>query len=83
MSDQDQNHTEAPPPKAPSHEGKTVFHLGELNNAGEDKDYFPPDKDGKFPGTDHKFKVPKDANENALTPDIEITPDHKIEPITK
>lgn len=58
----------------PDTEGKKVFRPSELNQAGEDKEYFSP-KDGR------KFNVPPDANEHALTPDIEITPDHKIKTI--
>ena len=51
--------------------GKTVFSPGELNNAGEDKEYF-------HPKNDHRFKVPQDANDHALTPDVEVSPDNKI-----
>lgn len=62
------------PDAADDHVGKKVFTAGELNQAGEDKDYFPPEKD-------HKFEVPKDANNHALTPDIEVAPDNKIKVI--
>lgn len=57
-----------------SHEGKLVFRPNELNQSGEDKEYFHP-KD------DRKFNAPKDANEHALTPDIEVTPDNTIKTI--
>lgn len=57
-----------------THEGKKVFTPNELNQAGEDKEYFHP-KDGR------KFNVPDDANDNALTPDVEITPDGTFKPI--
>ncbi len=61
-------------PDSPSHEGKKVFRPGELNNAGEDKDYFPHRKD-------HQFSPPKDANDHALTPDVEVTPDKTVKTI--
>ena len=54
--------------------GKTVFKPGELNNAGEDKEYFHPKKD-------HQFDAPKDANNHALTPDVEVAPDNKVKAI--
>ncbi|ESQ75957.1 hypothetical protein [Asticcacaulis sp. AC402] len=54
-----------------TYEGKTVFSAHELNQAGEDKEYFPPDKD-------HRFDAPKDANDHALTPDVEVKPDNTI-----
>lgn len=60
--------------KPQSREGKLVFSPNELNQAGEDKEYFHPEKD-------HKFDAPKDANSHALTPDVEVTPDNKIKPI--
>ncbi len=50
-----------------TYEGKKVFKANELNQAGEDKEYFPP-KD------DHKFKVPQDAQNHVLKPDITLTP---------
>lgn len=56
-------------------EGKKVFTPNELNQAGEDKEYFPPEKG-------HRFDAPKDANKHALTPDVEVTPDNKIKPIS-
>ncbi|MGA9658071.1 MAG: hypothetical protein WBQ60_03100 [Asticcacaulis sp.] len=59
-----------------SNEGKMVFTPDELNQAGEDKEYFHPDGD-------HKYKVPEDANENALTPDVEVTPEHKVKAFPK
>lgn len=58
-----------------TYEGKKVFKANELNQAGEDKEYFPP-KD------DHKFKVPQDANHHALTPDVEVAPGNTIKPIS-
>jgi hypothetical protein len=60
--------------KPQTQEGKLVFSPNELNQAGEDKEYFHPEKD-------HKFDAPKDANKHALTPDVEVTPDNKIKPI--
>ncbi len=57
-----------------SREGKLVFKPNELNQSGEDKEYF-------HPKGDHKFNAPKDANEHALTPDIEVTPDNTIKTI--
>ncbi len=54
--------------------GKRVFSPHELNQSGEDKEYFHPDKG-------HKFDAPKDANDHALTPDIEVTPDNKVKRI--
>lgn len=64
------------PAGAEEHVGKKVFTPGELNQAGEDKEYFHPDKD-------HKFDAPADANHHALTPDIEVTPDNTVEVIKK
>lgn len=55
--------------------GKRVFSPHELNQSGEDKEYFHPDKG-------HKFDAPKDANDHALTPDIEVTPDNTIKKIS-
>ncbi len=56
--------------------GKTVFKPGELNNAGEDKEYFHPKKD-------HQFDTPKDANNHALTPDVEVAPGNAVKTIRK
>jgi hypothetical protein len=56
---------------AVTYEGKRVFSAHELNQAGEDKEYFHPDKN-------HKFDAPKDANHHALTPDIEVKADNTI-----
>ena len=56
--------------------GKKVFSPNELNQAGEDKEYFHPDGH-------HKFKTPKDANEHALTPDVEVTPGNTVRQIHK
>ena len=55
----------------PPHEGKKIFRPHELNQAGEDKEYFPPDKD-------HRFAVPKDANSHALKPDVEVAPGNTV-----
>jgi hypothetical protein len=55
-------------------EGRHVFNAHELNQSGEDKEYFHPKKD-------HKFDAPKDANDHALTPDVEVTPDNKMKVI--
>ncbi len=57
-----------------THVGKKVFSPNELNQAGEDKEYFHPDGG-------HKFHAPKDANQHAIKPDVEVTPDNKIKPI--
>jgi hypothetical protein len=54
--------------------GKKVFSPNELNQAGEDKEYFHPDGG-------HKFNAPKDANHHAVTPDVEVTPDNRIKPV--
>jgi hypothetical protein len=62
------------PQGAADHVGKKVFSPGELNQSGEDKDYFHPDND-------HQFEVPKDANNHALTPDVEVTPDNRVEEV--
>jgi hypothetical protein len=64
------------PAPNPPHEGKKVFSPNELNQAGEDKDYFHPDNN-------HKYDVPKDATDHALTPDIEVVPGNRIKPVTK
>lgn len=67
--------TEKPKPAdTDTFEGKLVFSPHELNQSGEDKEYFHPDKD-------HKFDAPKDANKHALTPDIEVTPDNTVKKI--
>ena len=55
-------------------EGKKVFSAHELNQSGEDKEYFHPDKD-------HRFDTPKDANAHALTPDVEVTPGNTVKKI--
>ncbi|HTM79753.1 hypothetical protein [Asticcacaulis sp.] len=59
-----------------THVGKKVFSPNELNQAGEDKEYFHPDGH-------HKFNAPKDANAHALTPDVEVTPGNKVKQIHK
>ncbi len=77
MDDRDDIHDHvSTPDEAPkeTHVGQKVFTPDQLNQAGEDKEYFHP-KD------DRKFNVPEDANNNALTPDIEITPDGTFKPI--
>lgn len=53
-----------------TYEGKRVFRANELNQAGEDKEYFHP-KD------DHRFSVPTDATHHDLTPDVVLTPGTK------
>jgi len=57
--------------KSPPGEGQLVFSPEELNQSGEDKEYFHP-KDH------HRFAVPKDANSHALKPDLEMSPDNKM-----
>ncbi len=70
--------TKTPAEKGPAgavdHVGKTVFSPGELNQSGEDKDYFHP-KD------DHRFNVPHDANNHALTPDVEVVPGNRVKEV--
>ena len=59
------------------HEGKRVFSPNELNQAGEDKEYFHP-KD------DHHFTVPKDANQHDLKPDLQLkAASHDPAPVLK
>ncbi len=60
--------------KPQSREGKLVFSPDELNQSGEDKEYF-------HPRDDHKFVVPSDANAHALTPDVEVAPGNTVKPI--
>ena len=71
--------TQTPAEKGPAgadeHVGKTVFKPGELNQSGEDKEYFHP-KD------DHHYNVPADANNHALTPDVEVKPGNRVEEVT-
>lgn len=65
------------PKPASTYEGKRVFSPNELNQAGEDKEYFNP-KD------DHHFTVPKDANLHDLKPDLQLKEkSHKLTPILK
>lgn len=52
-------------------EGRKVFSPAELNQAGEDKEYF-------HPKNDHKLNVPKDANQHALKPDVEVAPGNTV-----
>lgn len=71
MDDRDNIHDHVNTPDAApkeTHVGQKVFTPDQLNQAGEDKEYFHP-KGG------HKLDVPEDANENSLTPDVQITPD--------
>ena len=53
-------------------EGKLVFKPNELNQAGEDKEYFHPDDQ-------HRFRVPNDAQHHVLKPDVTLTPGEKPE----
>jgi len=53
-----------------TYEGKKVFRPNELNQAGEDKEYFHPDDN-------HRFRVPNDAQHHALKPDVTLTPGEK------
>ena len=59
------------PGAAQEHVGRTVFTPGELNQSGEDKDYF-------HPKNDHHYNVPHDANNHALTPDLEVAPGNRV-----
>lgn len=62
------------PAAAQEHVGKTVFTPGELNQSGEDKDYF-------HPKNDHHYTVPHDANNHALTPDVEVAPGNRVKEV--
>ncbi|WP_443749406.1 hypothetical protein [Asticcacaulis solisilvae] len=53
-----------------TYEGKKVFRANELNQAGEDKEYFHPDDH-------HRFRVPNDAQHHVLKPDVTLTPGEK------
>ncbi len=55
-----------------TYEGKKVFRPNELNQAGEDKEYFHPDDH-------HRFRVPNDAQHHVLKPDVTLTPGEKPE----
>ncbi len=70
--------TKTPAEKGPAgaadHVGKTVFKPGELNQSGEDKEYF-------HPRDDHKYNVPPDANNHALTPDVEVVPGNRVKEV--
>jgi len=70
--------TKTPAEKGPAgadeHVGKTVFSPGELNQSGEDKEYFHPREN-------HQFKVPADANNHALTPDVEVAPGNRVKEV--
>ena len=72
ISSQDEREDAADDPlsQTGTYEGKRVFRANELNQAGEDKEYFHP-KD------DHQFKVPADAQHHDLTPDVVLTPGAK------
>lgn len=50
-----------------TYEGKKVFRPNELNQAGEDKEYFPPKEQ-------HRFHVPEDVQHHALRPDLTLKP---------
>ncbi len=71
--------TKTPAEKGPAgaaeHVGKKVFTPGELNQSGEDKDYFHP-KNGR------EFDVPADANNHALTPDVEVAPGNRVKDVS-
>lgn len=68
------NPADRTPADAAKHVGKKVFTPAELNQAGEDKEYFHPEND-------HEYDVPADANDNSLTPDVQVTPGNTIEVI--
>ncbi|WP_140985797.1 hypothetical protein [Asticcacaulis tiandongensis] len=70
------NPADRTPADVAEHVGKKVFTPGELNQAGEDKEYFPPEKG-------HEYDVPEDANDNSLTPDVQVAPGNKIKVIDK
>lgn len=55
-----------------TYEGKKVFRPNELNQSGEDKEYFPPEDQ-------HRFRVPQDAQHHALRPDLTLKPGSKPE----
>jgi len=71
--------TKTPAEKGPAgadeHVGKTVFTPGELNQSGEDKDYF-------HPKNAHQFNVPADANNHALGHDVEVAPGNRVKEVT-
>ena len=50
-----------------TYEGKLVFRPNELNESGEDKEYFPPEDQ-------HRFRVPQDALHHVLRPDVTLKP---------
>ena len=70
--------TKTPAEKGPAgaddHVGRTVFTPGELNQSGEDKDYF-------HPKNDRHYNVPHDANNHALTPDVEVAPGNRVKEV--
>ncbi len=71
--------TKTPAEKGPAgaarHVGKKVFSPGELNQSGEDKEYF-------HPKNDHAYDVPADANNHAMTPDVEVAPGNRVKDIS-
>ncbi len=69
MADIDEK-TDNPLSDTGTYEGKKVFKANELNQAGEDKEYFPPRRD-------HTFRVPEDAQHHAAKPDVTLTPGTK------
>ena len=70
LEDQPQDHAERrddPLSQEGTYEGKLVFRPNELNQSGEDKEYFPPEDQ-------HRFRVPPDAQHHALRPDVTLKP---------
>lgn len=70
LEDQPQDHVERhddPLSQEGTYEGKLVFRPNELNQSGEDKEYFPPEDQ-------HRFRVPQDAQHHALRPDVTLKP---------
>jgi hypothetical protein len=70
LEDQPQDHAERrddPLSQEGTYEGKLVFRPNELNQSGEDKEYFPPEDH-------HRFRVPQDAQHHALRPDVTLKP---------
>ena len=70
LEDQPQDHSERrddPLSQEGTYEGKLVFRPNELNQSGEDKEYFPPEDH-------HRFRVPQDAQHHVLRPDVTLKP---------
>lgn len=70
LEDQPQDHAERrddPLSQEGTYEGKLVFRPNELNQSGEDKEYFPPEDQ-------HRFRVPQDAQHHVLRPDVTLKP---------